>query len=100
MNGLVVDEYQSVYNKDEANFDNLNAAINELISSFIDIKSLANSNEGTRFLADQINQTIDQLNNVKESFRGYHQVLSSVYTGYKRQAEQISDSIKSVMPDN
>ncbi len=100
MNGIVVEEYQSIYNQDSINFDNLNRTINNLISSFSEISDLAGSNESTMFIKKQINQTIDQLNNVRDNFREYNQILSSVYTGYKRQSEQISNSIKSVIPNN
>ena len=100
MNGIVVEEYQRVYNQDSINFDNLNRTINNLISSFSGISDLAGSNESTMFIKKQINQTIDQLNNVRDNFREYNQILSSVYTGYKRQSEQISNSIKSVIPNN
>ena len=100
MNGIVVEEYQSVYNQDSINFDNMNRMINNLIFSFSGIRDLAGSNESTSFIKNQINQTIDQLNNVRENFKEYNQILSSVYTGYKRQSEQISNSIKSVIPNN
>ena len=100
MNGIVVEEYQSVYNQDSINFDNLNRMINNLIFSFSEIRDLAGSNESTNFIKNQINQTIDQLNNVRDNFREYNQILSSVYTGYKQQSEQISNSIKSVIPNN
>ena len=100
MNGIVVEEYKKIYNQDSINLSNLNSSIENLISSFNEIKDLTHSNGSTSFMSNQINQIIDQLNVVKGNFKEYNHTLSSVYTGYKRQSEQISNSINSVIPNN
>lgn len=100
MNGIIVDEYQSVYNKDTVNLDNTISAIDNLIYSFNSLKGLANSNESTRFLSNKNEEIINQLNNVKANIRDYHSILRSVYMGYKQQSDKVSEQLQSVMPND
>lgn len=100
MNGIIVEEYQNVFNKDTINLDKTISAIDNLIYSFNSLKGLANSNDSTRFLSEKNEEVITQLNNVKANIKDYHSILRSVYTGYKQQSDKILEQIQSVMPNN
>lgn len=94
--GIMTDDFNLLLKKNDSILSEVIDDLNKIKNHGVDIPSCITSND-LKFLNDKFVLEINQLNKALNKLNSYQKTLKSVYSGYKKQYEQVVIDSKKLM---